>query len=264
MGSEKKLTTKDLNKVGFRSILLNGTFNFERMQAVGFTYSMGPVLDKLFEDPKERKERYKNHLNFMNSHSYAITLIMGICAALEEKKEPAELINSIKVALMGPLAGLGDSLIWFTVLPILGGIGIQFAMDGNIMGPLFFLISFNVIGFAVRFGFLHGGYRLGVGILNQMEKIGGELSRAAGIMGMTVVGGLIASYVTLSTKLEIVSGEAVVNIQTDMLDAIMPNLLPMLYTLFIFFLIHSKKKSPTILIVITIGFCLLGSFAGIF
>ena len=105
MESNKKLTKKDLNKVGFRSIMLNATFNYERMQATGFTYSMEPVIEKIYaDDPEEKKERELNHLTFMNSHSYVITLIMGICAAMEEKREDKNLINSIKVALMGPLS----------------------------------------------------------------------------------------------------------------------------------------------------------------
>ncbi|MDD3173896.1 MAG: PTS system mannose/fructose/sorbose family transporter subunit IID [Herbinix sp.] len=264
MGSEKKLTKKDLNKMAFRSILLNSTYNFERMQAVGFTYAMAPALDKTANNEEDRNTRYKNHLNFINSHSYAITLIMGICAALEEKKESTTLINSIKVALMGPLAGLGDSLVWFTVMPIIAGIGIQFAMQGNIVGPIIFFLAFNIIGFLIRFGFLHGGYKLGVGILDKIGDIGDKLSRGAGILGMTVVGGLVASYVSLTTILQIKSGEAVVNIQTDMLDAIMPKLLPALYTLFVFYLIRSKKKSPTMLIIITIIFCVVGSLLGFF
>lgn len=265
MESNKKITKKDLNKVGFRSIMLNATFNYERMQATGFTYSMEPVLRKIYDDdPEEKKERELNHLTFMNSHSYVITLIMGICAAMEEKKEDKNLINSIKVALMGPLAGLGDSLVWFTAIPILAGIGISFAMNGNIFGPIFFFLAFNLIGFAIRFGFLHAGYKLGIGILDRIGEVGSKLTRVAGILGMTVIGGLIASYVTLSTKLSITSGDAVVNLQTDVFDSIMPNLLPLLYTIFIFYLIRAKKKSPTVLIVITIAFCVIGSLFGIF
>lgn len=265
MESNTTLTKKDLNKVGFRSILLNTTFNYERMQATGFTYSMKPVIDKVYaDDEEEKKERELNHLTFMNSHSYAITLIMGICAAMEERKEKKELINGIKVALMGPLAGLGDSLVWFTAIPILAGIGISFAMNGSVFGPIFFFLAFNLLGFAIRFGFLHMGYKLGVGILDKIGDIGDKITRAAGILGMTVIGGLIASYVTLNTTLTITSGDAVVNLQADVFDSIMPNLLPMLYTLFIFYLIRSKKKSPTMLIVITIVLCVIGSFFGIF
>ena len=265
MGSNKKLTKKDLNKVGFRSIMLNATFNYERMQATGFTYSMEPVIEKIYaDDPEEKKERELNHLTFMNSHSYVITLIMGICAAMEEKREDKNLINSIKVALMGPLAGLGDSLVWFTAIPILAGIGISFAMNGNILGPIFFFIAFNLIGFAIRFGFLHACYKLGIGILDKIGEVGSKITRAAGILGMTVIGGLIASYVTLTTKLSITSGDATVNLQTDVFDSIMPNLLPLLYTVFIFYLIRAKKKSPTVLILITIAFCVIGSLLGIF
>ena len=189
---------------------------------------------------------------------------MRIIPAMEEKREDKNLINSIKVALMGPLAGLGDSLVWFTAIPILAGIGISFAMNGNILGPIFFFIAFNLIGFAIRFGFLHAGYKLGIGILDKIGEVGSKITRAAGILGMTVIGGLIASYVTLTTKLSITSGDATVNLQTDVFDSIMPNLLPLLYTVFIFYLIRAKKKSPTVLILITIAFCVIGSLLGIF
>ncbi|MEG0752280.1 MAG: PTS system mannose/fructose/sorbose family transporter subunit IID, partial [Angelakisella sp.] len=211
----------------------------------------------------DKQKAMKNHLNFINCHTYVISLILGITAAMEERKENPALIQSVKVALMGPLAGLGDSMIWFTIMPILAGIGVSFAMEGNILGPLFFLITFNLVENLVRFGFVHYGYRLGVGVIDKLKDISDKVVRSASILGMTVIGALIASYVSLTTKLEISGGEAMVNIQTDLFDKIMPGLLPLAYTIFMFYLIRKKKMSPIVLIGITVLFSLVGVFFNI-
>ncbi|MEA4875149.1 MAG: PTS system mannose/fructose/sorbose family transporter subunit IID [Anaerorhabdus sp.] len=258
--AEYKVTKSDLNKVAFRTMLINASFNFERMQAIGFTYAISPIVNKVHTNPEDKAMSLKNHLNFINCHTYVISLILGITAAMEEKKESPELIQNLKVSLMGPLAGLGDSLIWFTIMPILAGIGVSFAMDGNVFGPIFFVLTFNIVENLVRFGFVHYGYKLGVGIIDKIKDISVKVIRSASILGMTVIGALIASYVSLSTSMTITAGQAEINLQTDLFDAIMPNLLPLLYTLFMFYLIRKKKVSPIVLILITIVISLVGVF----
>lgn len=258
------ITKKDLNKVALRTMLINASFNYERMQAIGFTYSLLPVINKVHTNEADKQTALHNHLNFINCHTYVISLILGISAAMEERKENPELIKSVKVALMGPLAGLGDSMIWFTIMPILAGIGVSFAMDGNILGPIFFILAFNIVENLVRFGFVHWGYSLGVGVIDRLKDISEKVVRSASILGMTVIGALIASYVSLSTKLTITAGKAKVALQADLFDKIMPCMLPLLYTLFIFWLIRKKKASPILLIGLTVVFSLVGVYFKVF
>lgn len=257
------LTKADLNRIAWRSILVNASFNYERMQATGFGYSILPVLQKVHADKDGLAAAMRNHLTFINCHSYAIALIMGICAAMEERKENPELIQSAKVALMGPLAGLGDSLIWYTLMPILAGIGVSFAMEGNPLGPLFFFCAFNALELAMRFGFVHWGYRLGIGVVDRLRAVSDQVVRSATILGMTVVGALVASYVSLSTPLVLVLGEVEVNLQEELFDAIMPCLLPLLFTLGAFYLVRRKQLSPVLLILATVLISLAGVFFGI-
>lgn len=261
--TEQALTSGDLNKIALRSILVNASFNYERMQAAGFEYCLMPALKKVHRNEDDLSLSMRNHLNFINCHTYVIALIMGISAAMEEKKENPELIQSVKVALMGPLAGLGDSLIWYTAMPILAGIGVSLAMDGNVVGPLFFFLAFNIIENLIRFGFVHWGYQLGLGVIDKLSQLSGKIIRSATILGMTVIGALIATYVTLSTPLTIQAGDASVALQADLFDKIMPCLLPLGYTLLMFYLVRSKKVSPIVLIFITVAISLVGVFFGI-
>ena len=260
---EYQVTNSDLNKVALRTMLLNASFNYERMQANGILYSLAPVLGKVHKNKDDLKTSMKTHLDFFNTHTYIVSFILGLVVAMEEKKESPDLIRSMKVATMGPLAGIGDSLIWFTLLPLLAGIGASMAMDNSIMGPIFFLITFNIGENIVRFGLVHYGYRLGVSALEKIRGLSQKVTESASILGMTVIGALIASYVSLNLAAEVKAGEAIVNVQADVLDKIMPNMLPLLYTLWMFYMIKKKNTSPMVLILITVVVCVVGKFLGI-
>ena len=175
-----KMTQKDLNKMTWRSLLLQASFNYERMQACGWLYSILPGLKKAHKDSDEDLSlAMKDHLEFFNTHPFLVTFIMGLVVAMEENKEDRNTIRAIKVATMGPLGGIGDALFWLTALPIFAGLGASFAMEGNIAGPIIFLIMFNIVHFGLRFGLMHYGYKTGVnsiGILKESTKL---VSRAA-------------------------------------------------------------------------------------
>ncbi|MDN6842904.1 MAG: PTS system mannose/fructose/sorbose family transporter subunit IID, partial [Staphylococcus equorum] len=124
---EMKITKHDLNRVFWRMQLLNVTNNFQSLQAIGFLSSFIPVLERLYEDqPKELKTNaMKRHLEFFNSHVNSDALILGIAAAIEETtdEEEKQTVTDVKTGMMGPLAGIGDSILKFTWLPICGSIG---------------------------------------------------------------------------------------------------------------------------------------------
>ena len=121
--SKKVLTKKDITKLGFRSSFLQASFNYERMQAGGWTASMLPAIEKIHKGDKEEISlSMKDNLEFINTHPNLVGFLMGLLLSLEEGGEDRNLIKGLKVALFGPLAGIGDAIFWFTILPIVAGI----------------------------------------------------------------------------------------------------------------------------------------------
>ncbi|NWO15100.1 PTS system mannose/fructose/sorbose family transporter subunit IID, partial [Virgibacillus sp.] len=177
-------------------------------------------------------------------------------------KEDREAIRGIKVATMGPLGGIGDALFYLTLLPITASIGASLAVNGNIFGPFVFLIMFNIIHFGVRFGLMNYGYKTGVKAIAKLKEGTQHVSRAASIVGLTVVGGLIATYVSFKIDYTWTQGESELNVQTDILDQIMPALLPLAYTLLVYWLLK-KGRSPLTLIGLTVVVGLIGSYFGV-
>ncbi|MTI66842.1 MAG: PTS system mannose/fructose/sorbose family transporter subunit IID [Firmicutes bacterium] len=260
--SNEKLTKRDLWIMAIRSFFLQASFNYERMQAAGWLYSILPVLKKANKKKEDLGKAMKRHMEFFNTHPFLITPLIGIVAAMEENKEDPEMIRSIKVATMGPLGGIGDALIWLTLLPITAGIGASLAIEGNIAGPIIFLLIFNGIHAVLRFGGIFYGYNTGVKALKKLKTGTKAVSHAASIVGLTVVGGLIASYISLSTPLVVNAGKAEVALQEDVLDKILPNMLPLGYTFLLYFLLK-KGVSPTKLIGLTILLGVVGKYFGI-
>jgi len=255
------LTEKELRRMAIRSMFLQASFNYERMQAAGWLFSILPGLRSIHKDEKDFKRSMKEHLEFFNTHPFLVTFIMGIILAMEQRKEDREAIRGIKVATMGPLGGIGDALFWLTLLPITAGIGASMAIEGNIAGPFFFLIVFNIFHFALRFGLMEYSYKMGVKAVAKLKEGTKLISRAASIVGLTVVGGLVATYVSLSINYTWKMGEGELNIQTGVLDQIMPALLPLSFTFLVYWLLK-KGRSPLTIILIIVIIGLIGSYFG--
>jgi PTS system N-acetylgalactosamine-specific IID component len=251
------LTKKDLNKMVWRSLLLQASFNYERMQAAGWLYSILPGLKKIHKNKHDLSESMKSHMEFFNTHPFLVNIIMGIVLAMEEKKQNRNTIRAIRVAMMGPLGGIGDALFWLTLLPICVGIGASLGQDGNPMGAVIFLLIFNVVHFGLRFGLMHYGYKAGTNAISSLKENTKKVAHAASIVGLTVVGALTASFVKLQTNLVIHAGQAKIALQKDLLDKVMPNLLPLAYTLLMYYLLK-KGFSPVKLIIITVIFGIIG------
>lgn len=254
---EQVMTKKDLNKMVWRSLLLQASFNYERMQAAGWLYSILPGLKKIHKNKHDLSKSMKSHMEFFNTHPFLVNIIMGIVLAMEEKKQNRNTIRSIRVAMMGPLGGIGDALFWLTLLPICIGIGASLGADGNPMGALVFLVIFNIVHFALRFGLMRYGYKTGTNAISSLKENTKKVSHAASIVGLTVVGGLIASFVNVSANLVIHAGKAEIAIQEDLLDKVMPNILPLGYTLLMYYLLK-RGLSPVLLILITVIIGIIG------
>ncbi|HDR7600956.1 PTS system mannose/fructose/sorbose family transporter subunit IID [Bacillus mycoides] len=257
VATEKVLTKKDLNKMVWRSLLLQASFNYERMQAAGWLYSILPGLKKIHKNKHDLSESMKSHMEFFNTHPFLVNIIMGIVLAMEEKKQNRNMIRSIRVAMMGPLGGIGDALFWLTLLPICVGIGASLGQDGNPMGAVVFLLIFNTVHFALRFGLMHYGYSAGTNAISSLKENTKKVAHAASIVGVTVVGALIASFVKLESSLVIHAGKAKIALQKDLLDKLIPNLLPLAYTLLMYYLLK-KGFSPVKLIIITVIIGIIG------
>jgi len=259
LGAE--LTKQDINRFAWRSLLLQASFNYERMQASGWLYGLLPALQKIHTNPRDLSRAMKGHMGFFNTHPFLVTFVMGIVLAMERSKQNVNSIQSTKIAVGAPLGGIGDAMFWLTLLPICGGIGADLALQGSIMGAVVFFLLFNVVHFGLRFGLAHYAYRMGVAAIPVIKANTRKVGHAASIVGMTVIGALVATYVLLGTTLEITAGDAVVKLQADVLDKLMPAFLPLLYTLAMYALIR-KGWSPLRLIVITVVLGIVGKFAG--
>ncbi|MFB2832314.1 PTS N-acetylgalactosamine transporter subunit IID [Aeromonas jandaei] len=259
LGAE--LTKQDINRFAWRSLLLQASFNYERMQASGWLYGLLPALQKIHTNPRDLSRAMKGHMGFFNTHPFLVTFVMGIVLAMERSKQNVNSIQSTKIAVGAPLGGIGDAMFWLTLLPICGGIGADLALQGSIMGAVVFFLLFNVVHFGLRFGLAHYAYRMGVAAIPVIKANTRKVGHAASIVGMTVIGALVATYVRLGTTLEITAGDAVVKLQADVLDKLMPAFLPLLYTLAMYALIR-KGWSPLRLIVITVVLGIVGKFAG--
>lgn len=259
LGAE--LTRQDINRFAWRSLLLQASFNYERMQASGWLYGLLPALQKIHTNPRDLSRAMKGHMGFFNTHPFLVTFVMGIVLAMERSKQNVNSIQSTKIAVGAPLGGIGDAMFWLTLLPICGGIGADLALQGSIMGAVVFFLLFNLVHFGLRFGLAHYAYRMGVAAIPLIKANTRKVGHAASIVGMTVIGALVATYVRLGTTLEITAGDAVVKLQADVLDKLMPAFLPLLYTLAMYGLIRSGW-SPLRLIVITVVLGIVGKFAG--
>ena len=239
---EKKLNKKDLINIFIRSNFLLGSFNFERMQAIGFCVSLLPALRKVYKDDKPAMAAaMKRHLEFFNTQPFLATPIMGITAAMEEKKANGadisdQTISGVKVGLMGPLAGVGDPIFWGTLRPVLAALGAGIALTGSIMGPLIFFLVFNAIRLATNWYGVMYGYSKGTELVDEM---GGNkmrfLTEGSSVLGLLVMGALVAKWTTVNMPLVLSSytnsaGEQVTTTVQTILDSLMPGIVPLLMT----------------------------------
>ncbi len=262
--SRKVLTDKDITMLGIRSSLLQASFNYERMQAGGWTWAMLPALEKVYKDDKEGlAEAMKDNLEFINTHPNFVGFLMGLLMSLEEGGETRELIKGLKVALFGPIAGIGDAIFWFTLLPIVAGISCSFASQGSILGPIIFVGVYVVI-WLLRIVWTRLGYQLGTKSIDMIKENSEIIANSATILGITVIGALIASYVSIQLLPVItVDGGIEVAVQEAFFDKIFPNFLPMCYTLLMFYLLKKKQVSPVVLILGTIVLAIVCSLIGL-
>lgn len=259
--SRNKLTKKDITQMSLLSLLEQACFSFERMQAPGFCLGMIPGFKKIYGDQKEEiAAAMQNNMDFINTEPHMATFLQGLILSLEESGQDRELIKNIKTGLFGPLAGLGDAIFWFTLLPISAAICCSLATNGSVMGPILYMIIWGIAAMS-RLWFGNLGYKMGVGAVDVISKNAAAITKAAGILGIMVVGGLIPSYISFSFSENLVAPGGV-SIQS-IFDSIMPNILPLGFVFFLYWLFKKKNMGTLKLIVLIIIFSIVMSAFGI-
>ena len=271
-----KLSKAALNKACNRhNWALQWCWNYERMQAAGYAYAMVPVIKELYSTEEDQCRQLERHMQFYNTHPGASALIMGADVALEEAYQP-ETGDSLKVALMGPLAGVGDTIQGVLVTPTFSIIAASMAAEGNPLSVLMLTLPLLVL-WIVRYPLFHYGYKQGVNIISDVNSMTAldNLQVAASVLGITVVGGFVPSILAglkinpkfLATYLKDEAGNIVSSTEGKIqagLDAIFPYLIPVLTTAACYWLIKHKKVTPlkTILILAALAFA-AGAFGAI-
>ena len=265
----RKVTKSDLNAVVMRSNLFQGSWNFERMQALGFAYSMVPVIKRLYpvQDSQERKDAIKRHLEFFNTQPFVGAPVLGVAIAMEEQRangKPVEdaAINGIKVGLMGPLAGVGDPIYWGTARPVFAALGAGLALNGSILGPILFFVLFNLVRLATRYYGVIYGYRKGLDVVSDMS--GGllqKLTEGASILGLFIMGALVQKWTSINVPLVVSTitkqnGTVEVTTVQSILDSLMPGLLALLLTFACMWLLRNRVNALWIIV----GFFVIGIF----
>ncbi len=264
---KNKLTKQDLKKVFWRSIPYEHSWNYERMGNVGFAFAMLPILKKLYPDKEDLSRAMKRHLTVYNITPYISTFPMGISAAMEEANATQEdfdeeAISDVKTALMGPLSGIGDAFFWGTLRVIATGIGCALAMKGNLLGPILFLLAFNVPHYILRYLGTFLGYKLGSESIARLTSSGlmNSVMEAASIVGMMVVGAMTMEMTSINSITRIGSGEEASTLQ-DVLTGIFPGL-PVLALFGGVYWMLKKKINPLLIMLILLAFGIAGAGLG--
>ncbi|EOT30574.1 mannose/fructose/sorbose PTS transporter subunit IID [Enterococcus saccharolyticus] len=255
---QSKITKQDLIRTFVYSNFQQASFNYERIHALAFCVDMIPTIQRVYETKEEQAEALKRHLTFFNVTPGMCGPVIGVTMAMEEARASGAdieegTINSLKVGLMGPLAGVGDPLIWGTLRPITAALGASIALTGNVMGPLLFFIAFNAVRLALKWFGLTYGLKKGLDIVSDLSgNLLQKLTEGATILGLFIMGVLVTKWTTINVPLVVSKttgpdGQEVITTVQNVLDDLVPGLLALGLTLLMMRLLK-KKVSPIVLI----------------
>lgn len=252
--ADLQLTKGDYMSTYVRSTFLLGSFNFERMQAIGFAVSMIPSIKRFYTTKEDQAAALSRHLEFFNTQPWIASPILGVTAAMERQKAAGEdideaAITNVKVGLMGPLAGVGDPIFWGTARPVLAALGASIALSGNILGPLLFFFGLMIIRMVTRWYGFKIGYEKGVEIVSE---VGGNTLRRftqiASIVGLFVMGSLVSKWTSINVPFQLSSytdqsGKEVTTTVQSILDSLLPGMLALLLTFLCMWLLRKKVNA---------------------
>ena len=271
---ERSLTNRDLRSMYWRSTTLLGSFNFERMQAMGFCLTLMPAIKKVYKDDKAAQAAaLERHLEFYNTQPWVSSVVFGVTAAMEEQRAKGEpigddTITNVRIGLMGPLAGVGDPIYWGTARPVLAALGASLALNGSIVGPLLFFLGINVLRVVTRWYGLKLGYERGTAMVADVG--GGQLKKItqmAAVMGLFVMGALVSKWTTINFPAVVSSVEDKdTGIVTDttlqtVLDQLLPGAAALGLTFLCMWLLNKKVNALWIILgMFVVG--ILGAWSG--
>lgn len=270
--AELKKTSEATRKACFRNWTYGNLtcFSQEHMQTFGYLWAMLPVVDELYDTEEEKVDALRTYTTFFNTEPQIGTMVVGLTVGLEEAKangEPmdAETINGIRAGLMGPLAGLGDSIIVGTFIPILLGIALGLSTGGNPLGPIFYIVVWNLLMyFGMKFAF-DQGYSLGGSAVEALVGPQSAALRSSIVMvGTMVIGAVAATWMSISTSFAVQFGPDSSFVLQDTLDAIMPKCLNFFFVWLCYWFMTKKKISPTMVMLILVGIAFVGVLLGVF
>ena len=201
-----QVDSKTLNRMALRSYWLQSSFNYETMQSGGWLFAMIPGLEKVHTNKNDLAASMYHNLDFINTHPFLVTFVMGIVLSLEQNKLDTQTIRAVRISAASPLGGIGDALFWLTLVPITAGITSNMAIEGNIAAPFIFLLIFNLAQAACRFGLMKCAYKVGTGAIDALTANMQAFTRAASILGVFVVGALTVTMGGTQINLTIPNG----------------------------------------------------------
>lgn len=273
--SEKTLEKNQLQRAWWIWTFFNlSAFSMERMQAPGFVYMMSPIIKRLYgNDPEEIKAALKRHMVFFNTEPQTGVIAHGVTIALEQQRANGapvndEMINGIKAGIMGPMAGIGDSMIPGTLIPILLAVGISLSQGtGSPLGPIFYIIAYPLVILLISYYLFMFGYRYGMSSMRELAEAGfRRITSSFAVLGLIVAGAIGASIITLKTPLTYTSGtgdDQVKVVVQNTLDTIFPQLLPLLLVVFLWWGMRQRGWPINRALLITVLIVLVGYLPGL-
>ena len=268
--SEGILSKKELRKTFFRSFFSMTSINYERYCSLGFCYAMIPALKKLYPNKEDYNEALLRHNEFFNCHPFTGNAVLGVTLALEEQRAlgkpiTAEAISATKAALMGPLSGIGDSVFKATFMTIFAAIGAGLALEGNILGPIVFIVPNVLLNVLSRWYFIIYGHKLGTNLVTKMKESNliEKFVEGSTIVGMMVVGSMIVSFVKVNIAYVWTFGGKEIIVQ-DLINSIIPSILPMMVVLVFYKILIKNTKGMYICVLLSFVIGILGKIIGVF
>lgn len=262
--TNQKLTKRERRNAAWRwTFIGSNTVNFGTLQGSSYAWSMAKVLRKIYPNDEDYIKAMDVEFEYFNTTPYMAPLILGADFAIQEQEgtESLNTVRSIKTSLMGPLAGIGDSVLWVLYPTIMGSIGGYMAIDGNPLGAIIWMVL-NLLLVVFRIKLFDIGYTSGSRLITDLASKLTAFTESASVMGLTVVGSLIASVVKVYTPIKFSFGKVTLSLQTKIFDAILPSLLPVLLIALVYWLMEKRKWGFLKIIVILIIFSLVGSYFG--
>ena len=262
---KEKITWKDRHHAILRWMCMGSAlFNYETQQGPSVAWSLSKLERKIYPNDDEYIEAMDNHFQYFNTTTAMANIILGATDAMEEKDgiKSKAAVQALKTSLMGPFAGVGDTIIWILLPTVMGSIAGYMALQGNPIGAIIWILI-GMLLFWIRIKLFDLGYNSGVKLVTELGDKLTLFTDAVSVMGLTVVGTLAATVVKVYTPLKFTTGKVTMSLQTGIFDKIMPALLPVLLTYMVYKMLDKKFWTPTKIILLLIVISLVGAFFGI-